>query len=53
VIELGHFLPGGTLVDKADKGMSETYTGLVEVGERRPYAVTAILPTLAPTAAQH
>jgi hypothetical protein len=44
VIELGHFLPGGALADQQDKGMSETYTGLIEVGERRLNAYVKLLP---------
>lgn len=44
VIELGHFLPGGALLDKQDKGMSETYTGLIEVGDRRFNAYVKLLP---------
>lgn len=44
LIELGHFLPGGVLVDPANKGMSETYTGLIEVGVRRLNAYVKLLP---------
>src|SRR4029077_8989193 len=43
VIKLGHFLPGGQLL-KVEKGVSETYTGMVEVGERRHNAYVKFLP---------
>jgi hypothetical protein len=42
VIELGHFLPGGTLLNE-EKGVSETYTGIIEVGERKLNAYVKFL----------
>lgn len=42
VIELGHFLPGGTLL-REEKGVSETYTGIIEVGERKLNAYVKFL----------
>jgi hypothetical protein len=42
VIELGHFLPGGTLL-KEEKGVSETYIGIIEVGERKLNAYVKFL----------
>lgn len=43
MIELGHFLPGGELL-KDEKGVSETYTGMIEVGNRRLHAYVKFLP---------
>jgi hypothetical protein len=42
VIELGHFLPGATLL-REEKGVSETYTGIIEVGERKLNAYVKFL----------
>lgn len=43
MIELGHALPGGTLL-KDDKGVNETYRGLIEVGSSRLSAYIKLLP---------
>ena len=42
MIELGHFLPGGTLL-KEEKGVSETYIGIIEVAERKLNAYVKFL----------
>lgn len=42
VIELGHFLPGGTLLTDL-KGVSETYAGMIEVGDRKLNAFVKFL----------
>ena len=43
MIQLGHFLPGGTpLVD--GKGVNETYIGMIEVGPQRLRAYVKLMP---------
>ena len=44
MIELGHALPGGTLLT-VDKGVNETYRGLIEVGSARLSAYIKFLPS--------
>ena len=41
MIELGHFLPGAQLLT-VEKGVSETYVGMIEVGERHLNAYVKI-----------
>jgi hypothetical protein len=43
MIELGHALPGGMLL-KDDKGVNETYRGIIEVGPARLSAYIKLLP---------
>ena len=43
MIELGHALPGGTILTD-DKGVNETYRGLIEVGSARLLAYVKLLP---------
>lgn len=43
MIELGHFLPGAKLLEE-EKGVSETYIGVVETSDRRINAYVKLLP---------
>jgi hypothetical protein len=43
VIELGHFLPGGTLLGE-ERGVNETYRGVIEVDSKILQAYVKLLP---------
>lgn len=42
MIQLGHFLPGGEIL-KEEKGVSETYIGIIEIGDKRLNAYVKFL----------